>query len=72
MKLADVLARDGKEAALAAADPNAAAEAEKDRQALLDDKGADANQAPSASSSSASASTATDPRHGALGDFGVS
>ena len=37
--------RDGKEAALAAADPNAAAEAEKDRQALLDDKGADANQA---------------------------
>jgi (E)-4-hydroxy-3-methylbut-2-enyl-diphosphate synthase len=45
VKLADVLARDGKEAALAAADPNAAAEAEKDRQALLDDKGADANQA---------------------------
>ena len=40
-----MLARDGKEAALAAADPNAAAEAEKDRQALLDDKGADANQA---------------------------
>ena len=45
VKLADVLARDGKEAALAAADPNAAAEAEEDRQALLDDKGADANQA---------------------------
>jgi (E)-4-hydroxy-3-methylbut-2-enyl-diphosphate synthase len=44
VKLAEVLARDGKEAALAAADPNAAAEAEKDRQALLDDKGTDANQ----------------------------
>ena len=44
VKLADVLVRDGKEAALAAADPNAAVEAEKDRAALLDEKGADANQ----------------------------
>ena len=44
VKLADVLVRDGKEAALAAADPNAAAEAEKDRAALLDEQGADANQ----------------------------
>jgi (E)-4-hydroxy-3-methylbut-2-enyl-diphosphate synthase len=43
VKLADVLVRDGKEAALAAADPNAAAEAEKDRQALLDVQGADVN-----------------------------
>ena len=39
VKLADVLVRDGKEAALAAADPNAAAEAEKDRAALLDEQG---------------------------------
>jgi (E)-4-hydroxy-3-methylbut-2-enyl-diphosphate synthase len=45
VKLAEVLARDGKEAALAAADPNAAAEAEADRQALLADKGSDANRA---------------------------
>jgi (E)-4-hydroxy-3-methylbut-2-enyl-diphosphate synthase len=43
VKLADVLVRDGKEAALAAADPQAAVEAEKDRQALLDAKGADVN-----------------------------
>jgi (E)-4-hydroxy-3-methylbut-2-enyl-diphosphate synthase len=43
VKLADVLVRDGKDAALAAADPNAEAEAEKDRRALLDAKGADAN-----------------------------
>jgi (E)-4-hydroxy-3-methylbut-2-enyl-diphosphate synthase len=44
VKLADVLVKDGKDAALAAADPNAAAEAERDRAALLDDKGLDANQ----------------------------
>jgi len=43
VKLAGVMARDGKAAALAAADPNAEAEAERDRQALLADKGADAN-----------------------------
>jgi (E)-4-hydroxy-3-methylbut-2-enyl-diphosphate synthase len=43
VKLADVMVRDGKEAALAAADPRAEAEAEADRRALLDEKGADAN-----------------------------
>lgn len=44
VKLADVLVRDGKEAALAAADPNATAEAARDRAALLDSKGLDANR----------------------------
>lgn len=44
VKLADVLVRDGKQAALAAADPNAAAEAARDRAALLDAKGLDANR----------------------------
>ncbi|MGE0878514.1 MAG: flavodoxin-dependent (E)-4-hydroxy-3-methylbut-2-enyl-diphosphate synthase [Acidimicrobiia bacterium] len=44
VKLADLLVREGKEAAIAAADPNAKAEAEADRAALLADKGADANQ----------------------------
>src|SRR3954469_3897933 len=43
VKLAAVLIRDGVAAALAAADPNAAAEAEADRAALLADQGADAN-----------------------------
>jgi len=43
VKLADVLVRDGKEAALAAADPDAEAAAQADRAALLNDKGADAN-----------------------------
>ncbi len=43
VKVAEVMARDGKTAALAAADPRAEAEAEADRQALLADKGADAN-----------------------------
>ena len=43
VKLAEVMARDGKEAALAAADPDAAAEAERDRDALLAEKGADVN-----------------------------
>ncbi len=40
---AKVVAEDGVEAALGRADAGAAAEAEKDRAALLDDKGADAN-----------------------------
>jgi (E)-4-hydroxy-3-methylbut-2-enyl-diphosphate synthase len=43
VKLADVLVRDGVDAALAAADPTAAAEAERDRAALLADQGEDAN-----------------------------
>jgi (E)-4-hydroxy-3-methylbut-2-enyl-diphosphate synthase len=43
VKWADVIVKDGKAAALAAADPNAAAEAERDRAELLDDKGLDAN-----------------------------
>ena len=45
VKLARVYAEQGPEAARALADPSAAAEAEADRQALLDDKGADANHA---------------------------
>ncbi len=43
VKLAGVMVRDGKAAALAAADPNAEIEAERDRQALLADQGADVN-----------------------------
>ena len=43
VKWADMIAKDGKAAALAAADPNAAAEAERDRAELLDLKGQDAN-----------------------------
>jgi len=42
---AKVVAEDGVEAALGRADAGAAAEAEKDRAALLDDKGTDANDA---------------------------
>ena len=40
---AEVIVKHGLEAALAQADPNAAAEAEADRAALLDERGADAN-----------------------------
>jgi len=42
---AERLVAEGVEARLAAADPNAAAAAEQDRLALLEDKGSDANQA---------------------------
>jgi (E)-4-hydroxy-3-methylbut-2-enyl-diphosphate synthase len=42
---AKIVSEDGVEAALGRADAGAAAEAEKDRAALLDDKGADANDA---------------------------
>src|SRR4029453_8212330 len=41
----DLIADNGVEAALAKADEGAAMEAEKDRAALLDDKGVDANEA---------------------------
>ena len=43
VRLAEVYVKEGPEAALAQADPTAAAEAEKDRAALLDDRGDDAN-----------------------------
>src|SRR4051794_14421701 len=43
LEWADLIMSDGVEAALAKADDGAAAEAERDRAALLDDKGADAN-----------------------------
>jgi (E)-4-hydroxy-3-methylbut-2-enyl-diphosphate synthase len=43
VRLAEIYVKDGPEAALAQADPTAAAEAEADRAALLDDRGADAN-----------------------------
>ena len=41
---AEIIANDGVEAALLQADGSAAAEAEKDREALLEEQGADANQ----------------------------
>ncbi len=63
VRLAEVFVKEGPEAALAQADPNAAAEADADRAALLDDRGDDANRARSASSSSASGSR---PRAGSL------
>jgi hypothetical protein len=43
VRLAEVYVKEGPEAALAQADPNAAAEAAADRAALLNDRGEDAN-----------------------------
>ena len=44
VKWAELIVEEGVEAALAQADPKAAAEAEADRAALLDEQGSDANR----------------------------